>query len=188
MAEEIFRLLAKDKSTKIRKLLADKLKENLELPHDVALTLANDITEIAAPILEYSFVLSEDDLIDIVSKTGELQKLSAIASRASISKELSHALLEHKNADIADTLFRNGGASIAEDDIKQTLNYSDGSEPMLEALVHRGGLSLGIVERLFAMVPHELKHTLSNKYKLRYIPTEILTDTAKDWAEFGKIS
>lgn len=187
IAEDIFRLLSRDKAVGVRKTLAATLKDNLELPRDVALTLARDVADVAVPILEYSYVLTEDDLIEIVCKTGESVKLLAVARRQSISKDLSHALLDHKNVDVADTLFRNGGASIAEDDIRATLEYADRNEVLLEGLVHRGGLSLALVERMFGMVPAELKHELSRKYKLRYISTEPMTDTAKEWAELSKV-
>src|SRR6187399_2027955 len=74
LANEIFRLLVRDTEVKVRKLIAEQLKGAMHVPHDIVLALAHDHPEVAAPILQYSPVLSEDDLIAIVQATREHPK------------------------------------------------------------------------------------------------------------------
>ncbi len=56
--------------------LAQNLKSNPDLPKDVALSLANakDIESVSLPVLEYSRVLTDGDLIDIVRVAGPRSK------------------------------------------------------------------------------------------------------------------
>ena len=50
IAEEIFRIMIKDAEVRVREALADTLKENPAIPHDVAMALASDVDEVALPV------------------------------------------------------------------------------------------------------------------------------------------
>ena len=59
-------VLARDSAAKVRAILAEEIKHMDCIPHDVALRLAHDLEEIvSAPILEYSPLLSDADLMEI---------------------------------------------------------------------------------------------------------------------------
>ena len=58
--------MIKDAEVRVREALAQNLKENPDLPHDVALSLAQDVDQVALPILQFSDVLTDDDLIEII--------------------------------------------------------------------------------------------------------------------------
>src|SRR4051794_21210893 len=58
LANDIFRLLVADAETQVRRTLSESLKTSPDLPHDIALTLARDIEEVATPMLECSLVLT----------------------------------------------------------------------------------------------------------------------------------
>ena len=75
-------VLAKDRAVKVRSVLAEEIKHMDCIPHDIALRLAHDLEEIvAAPILEYSPLLSDTDLVEVIA-AGKVQKvLTAIARR-----------------------------------------------------------------------------------------------------------
>jgi len=80
IAEEIFRTLTRDAATRVRRALADHLKESRELPHDVALALARDIEDVAVPMLEHSAVLTEADLVEIARSGGPGKQLRSRAA------------------------------------------------------------------------------------------------------------
>ena len=63
VADDILRQLSKSMEVRIRKALADHLKESVVLPHDIACDLARDIETVALPMLEFSSVLTDQDLI-----------------------------------------------------------------------------------------------------------------------------
>ena len=185
LAVEIFRLLLRDVEVRVRKALSENLKHNMRLPHDVALKLARDVADVSAPMLEYSYVLTEDDLMEIVRSTKVAAKLLAVSRRGSISRGLSHELLKTRNDAVMHVLFANGGASFAEADIVELLPELMQKEQLLEALIHRGELSMPLVDRLFDTVSDHLKKMLATKYRLSRHLAEDAVQQAVRWSKKG---
>lgn len=188
LANEIFRLLIRDTEMKVRKLLAEELKHAHNVPHDIIWKLANDHHEVASPVLQYSTVLSEDDLIAIVTATRDNPKLRAIASRASISKELSHALIGTHDAKVTGLVVANKGAQMADTTIEEVLDQFSRDHDILEELVYRGGLSHGFAEKLFLKVSNDLKKQLTKKYRLGKHVIDDSTGSARETALLQFIS
>ncbi|VAW18799.1 hypothetical protein MNBD_ALPHA12-2310 [hydrothermal vent metagenome] len=63
-------------------------------PGTVVVKLANDEIEVAQPLLEFSNVLSDDDLIEIVSAKSEEHRV-VIASRTSVTERVGDAIVSH---------------------------------------------------------------------------------------------
>lgn len=78
-------------------------------PGTVVVKLANDDIEVARPLLEFSNVLSDDDLIDIVSKHSEEHRV-AIAGRPSVNERVGEAIVEHGGTASVVRLVRNNTA------------------------------------------------------------------------------
>ena len=78
LAEDIFRRLARDAELSVREALAANLKENPDVPPDVARRLAADVDSVALPVLQFSAVLSEEDLIAIVRENESGSVLEAV--------------------------------------------------------------------------------------------------------------
>ncbi len=188
LANEIFRLLLKDAETKVRQVMADNLKHCAHVPHDIIWALSHDINDVAVPILQYSMVLTEDDLVAIVRATREHPKLRAIARRESISKQLSHALVETKDYEITRELIANKGASLSEATMELVLSEFASEHSVLEELVLRGGLPYDFAERLFATVSDALKKQLSSKYRMNKQVIEETSTSARETAVLQFIS
>ena len=52
IAEDIFRVLLRDVEVRVRAALSENLKDSQILPHDIALSLAKDVIEVAEPVLK----------------------------------------------------------------------------------------------------------------------------------------
>src|SRR4029078_6057351 len=65
IAEQVFRTLLKDTEVQVRKAFSEAIKNIEDMPYDVVVKLARDIEEVSLPVLEFSDVLSDIDLIDI---------------------------------------------------------------------------------------------------------------------------
>jgi len=78
-------------------------------PGTVVVKLANDDIEVARPLLEFSSVLSDDDLIDIIAKQSEDHRI-AIASRSSVPERVGEAIVEHGKTSSIIRLVRNTAA------------------------------------------------------------------------------
>lgn len=96
IAETILRGLMKDAEVRVREALAAQLKVSLDLPRDMAVTLAQDVESVSLPILQYCEVLSDEDLIKIV-RSGSPDKQVAIAGRRTVSARVAVVLIDTEN-------------------------------------------------------------------------------------------
>ncbi|MEH6476644.1 MAG: DUF2336 domain-containing protein [Sneathiella sp.] len=164
-AEQIFRLLVSDAEVLVRQTLAETLKSLPELPHDIAFALANDISDVAAPMLSYSEALSDDDLAEIInSKTEEHQ--TAIAGRSSVSEAISEKLADTGNEDVVATLMGNDGAQISEKTFEKVLDQFGDNEKVNAPMVNRSALPLTVTERLVTMVSDKLRDHLVSHHDM----------------------
>ncbi len=185
IAGDIFRILVKDVERKVRKTLSEQLCMCPGVPHDVILQLAQDEAEIALPVLEHSIVLTEDDLMAIVRSTGEVVKLCAVARRGTVSEGLSSCLMETRNEQVLTALFENRGANIGERDMLAAWSQVSSSRTLLETLVHRGGLSLAVAEKIYYVVTDDLKRQMARSYKLGLPAANKAANDTREWEMLG---
>ena len=77
----------------------------------VVVKLANDAIEVAKPLLEFSNVLSDDDLIDIISRQSEAHRV-AIAGRPAVPERVGDAIVEHGGSPSVARLVKNENAEL----------------------------------------------------------------------------
>lgn len=187
IADDIFRILLKDVEKKVRKTLSEQLCHIPHVPHDIVLKLASDETDIAMPMLEFSHVLTEDDLISIVKSTKEVLKLCAVARRDVVQVRLADSLMETGQEEVLTNLFKNKGANLSQESLLEAWEAISGRGTLLETLVHRGNLPLTIAEKLYATVTDELKQTLTRQYKLNIPTAHRVTNETREWEMLGII-
>ncbi len=165
MAQDIFRLMVKDAEVRVREALAQTLKENPVLPHDIALALANDVVSVALPILRFSEVLTDGDLIEIV-KSQEVSRQVAVAGRKRVSERVSSVLVETENEDVVFSLVDNQGADISESDLGKVVDVFGEQEKFGNAMVLRPKLPVTIAERLVTLVSENMRIELAKRHEL----------------------
>lgn len=188
IAQDIFRLLVRDAEIRVRKTMAAALKDNLSVSHDIIMELAGDVLEVAAPVLEHSFVLSEQDLMAIVASSKDVGRLMAVARRETISKPLAHALIETREHRVIETVILNRGASLSDTSLSVLLEQYRGNEGILEALVYRGNLPYSFAERLFHAVSQSMKKQLTKRYRFSSQQAESATAAARETATLQFLS
>ena len=159
LAEDIFRLMVKDAEVRVREALARQLKENPLVPHDVALTLARDVESVALPMLQFSEVLNDEDLVEIVHSQSP-DKQAAVARRSHVSAKLSDALVETHNESVVATLVSNRGAELTETTLQKVADEFGASDAVGRPLVGRQGLPVTVAERLMLKVSENLRQAL----------------------------
>jgi uncharacterized protein (DUF2336 family) len=172
MAEEIFRLFTKDVEVQVRQALATNLKENPFVPHDVALSLAHDVDDVALPMLEFSKVLDEEDLMEII-QGHDGQKMTAIARRDEVSETLSDALVEQGDEAVVATLVANENARITDASMEKVVEKFGDSEAVQRPLVARPKLPITVAEKLVTKVSESLRDALVARHEL---PPELAAD------------
>lgn len=177
MAEEIFRLMLKDAEVRVREALAVNLKETPLLPHDVALALAKDVESVAVPILQFSEVLLDADLIEIVRSQGPAKQV-AVAGRATVSEGVSDALVTAGDEEAVTTLVANKGAEISEGALQKVVDDFASNESIQDAMVHRPTLPITVSERLVTVVSERLRDDLASRHELSdKLATDLILQT-----------
>ena len=177
IAEDIFHAMLADAAVRVRSALSESLKENPNVPHDVAVSLAKDVDEVALPMIKSSSVLSDEDLIAIVETRGaDLQK--AVASRESVSASVADKLADTGNEDVVATLVANNGADISEETFDKVIDEFGENEKINEPIVMRDKLPIDVSERLVTLVSEKLQqHILSNHEVSASIATDLLLES-----------
>ena len=184
LAEEIFHVMVKDAEVRVREALALNLKENAGVPHDVALSLAKDVETVALPMLQFSEVLTDEDLIQIVASQSPAKQV-AIAKRAQVSEGVSEALVDAGNEEAVTSLVANVGAEISEKSLQKVVDDLGEREAIQDAMVHRPSLPVAVSERLVTVVSEKF---LGELIKRRDLPEDVVTDMILQARERAVIS
>ncbi len=184
MAEDIFRTMTRDAEVRVREALALQLKENPLLPHDVAVALARDVETVALPILQFSEVLSDEDLIDIVRGHNH-SKNEAVARRARVSSGVADALVDSHDEGAVATLMANAGAEISETTLGRVVDEYSDSRLVSQPLALRRNLPVTIAERLMTRVSEDIREYLRQRRDLDPGIADILLVQARERAVLG---
>jgi len=172
MAQDIIRILAKDIDATVRQAVSQTLRFSSRLPHDVAVRLANDIENVALPILADSGALTADDLVGIV-RSGAPVKQEAIAGRRDLSEDVADELITKADVTAVCALMRNSTARIGEGGFVKAIDRFSDDDGVKESIVRRETLPITIAERLVALVADNLKNYLASHHEL---PPSVATD------------
>jgi uncharacterized protein (DUF2336 family) len=180
IAVEVIRMLAQDAELKIRQTLANNLKQCDALPHDVAMRLARDVSDVAVPLLEYSVVLTQEDLIEIVKSCTDLQSLIAIAKRSDIKSPLANTLIHVQEDQVTQTLLQNEKAELNEDSFRYILNLFPDNDGIMQLMVNHANLPVGVAERILSHVSSDLQETLMKRFHIDRNVARQLTEATKE--------
>ena len=154
-------VLARDSAVKVRAILADEIKHLDCIPRDVALRLARDMESVvAAPVLEYSPLLSDADLIEIVACGQVQQALAAIARRQTVSEDVSDALVQSLDVPAVAALLVNPNALIRKATLDIIIEQAEEIQSWHLPLVLRADLSARAVRRIGGFVGASLLEQL----------------------------
>ncbi len=113
LAEAVLQLLVRDLEVQVRQTLAEALAASPRLPAEVVRRLAHDDIAVAAPVLERSPVLSDEELGEIV-RSHAMQYALAVAGREHLPEFLSDILAETGDVKVVARLVGNAGAQISQ--------------------------------------------------------------------------
>ena len=166
IAEQVFRLLMKDVALRVRETLAERIKDNVNVPRDIVLHLANDVESVANPVLVSSKVLSDADLVSIVEKSHDMGKLLAITKRETVSPRVTDALVETRYAQVMTSLLSNDGATISDRSFEKIAEDFRNDASVMDALTGYPKLPITVVERIITQVSGAVAAELKDKYNL----------------------
>lgn len=174
VANEVLRFIADDAASLVRRAMAITLKNSADLPHDLALKLAADIDSIAVPILNYSPVLNDDDLVEIL-KSSAAAKIIAVAKRPKVSGSVVENIVRYGDSKAVAELAANDGANITVNMADQILDAYHDNDLIAQAFIRRRDLPVTIIERLVTVVSEDAAIELTRRHAL---PVELAVKLA----------
>jgi len=163
LAAEILRIMAGDAAELVRRALAVTLKKSPLLPRDVALRLARDVESVALPVLSFSPVFTDDDLVEIVRLGGPVRQV-AIAKRPRLSPKVADSLAEAGAERAVVTACANDAVEFSEGGLRKVMERFEASERVLAAVAYRQTLPLAVTERLIHMVGDQVREHLVTRH------------------------
>ena len=187
IAEDILRNMVQDAEVRVREALSLNLKESAVLPRDMAIALAHDVDSVALPILEFSKVLTDADLIEIVLTQNAARQI-AIARRETVSSGVVDALVDSRNEEVVAEVVANNAAEMTEECMQLVLDTHGENERINGAMVHRAALPVTVAERLVTMVSEGLREYLVIRHDLLDNVAVDLILEARERATMGLLS
>jgi uncharacterized protein (DUF2336 family) len=169
LSGKVLETLARDQAVKVRQIVAEALKESVHAPPGVIRKLARDIEiQVAGPILEHSPLLTDEDLLEIISGRPITGALTAIAKRRALAGKVSDAVVKVAMADAQESttvkkLLENGSAQIREDTLDRILDHAPKQPAWHEPLVERPKLPPNAMRRLAEFVSRSLLEVLQKR-------------------------
>ncbi|CUA96427.1 DUF2336 domain-containing protein [Pannonibacter indicus] len=145
-----------------RREFSGKVAHVAETPRPLILKLANDKADVAAPVLQHSEVLTDDDLFTLARTKGQ-EHLLAIAQRESLKPRITDVLLERGEKPVQHSVAANTGAKLSDWGGRLLVKLAESDRELREALTERHDLSKPNFDRLLSMLPAD------RQAKLRYI-------------------
>ena len=161
---EALETLARDQITQVRALLSEALKDVVDAPSDVIKLLANDIEiAVSGPVLEFSPVLSDADLVEIIEKGPARGGVAAIARREKVSENLADAIIDSDDIEGIADLLGNTSAQMREEALDELIDRSRDIELWQAPLVARPTLPNGAAERMAGFLASNLLDALRER-------------------------
>lgn len=184
LAEDIFRALVRDAEVRVREALSVHLKACPDVPHDIAQSLARDVDSVALPIIRFSEVLTDDDLVEIV-KGQDASKQVAVAQRPKVSEGVADALIDTGNETAVARLVSNEGAELTENAFERVIDSYGESDAVSDSLARRPNLPPAISEHVVNVLTEQLQAVLSKKHDL---PGDQMTNLLMQTRERATVS
>ena len=156
--------LAHDEVLRIREALANTLKDVAYAPYSVVKTLAEDLEEtVSRPILQLCATLTDEDLLDIISRQSDSWVLPAIAGRDPLSVAITNVIIEHAHEEAGGLLLDNRGAVIDEAGLEALVEQALGVPGWHPKLAGRTGLPNRLALRLAEFVEEAVLKILQGR-------------------------
>lgn len=157
----VLQTLAEDTLPKVRAILAEEIKRSDAVPKDVVRRLASDVEDaVACPILEYSPLLGDDDLREIIAAGITEGALVAIARREHVSEPVSDDIAATLEIPAVAALLANPNAQIREETLDRIIDQAREVESLHRPLALRPQLSIRAMKRIAGFVASALVHRM----------------------------
>ena len=162
VAAEVLEIVARDQVPRVRQIVAEALKDLTDAPPEVIRRLARDAElAVSGPVLRYSPVLTDEDLLDIITSSPIPGALAAISHRAGLNGSVCDAIAASNDIAAVTVLLSNPLAQIREETLDRLVDRAADIEAWHRPLVERPRLSSRATQRLARFVAADLLRALA---------------------------
>jgi len=188
MALEVLEILANDELPRVRAIIAEELKSEKNVPKNIVQHLAEDLEDIVSvPILEYSPLLSEADLLEIIARGMKGRALVAVARRRNVTEPVVDAVVAKKDTKATKAIIENETSKISDKTFDTISDEADDNKEWHNAMVYRDGLPVRTIMRIATFVSASLMETLIERNTGQKDVVEKLRKTVRGRIEKGQL-
>lgn len=189
LAIEVMERLARDSFPRVRAILAEEIKSAQNIPAHIVKQLSQDLElMVCAPVLEYSPLLSDEDLVEIIAGARVEGSLAAIARRQKLKEPVADAIVATLDVSAIAALLANPSAQVREDTLDRVIEHAAVIEAWHQPIVMRADLSVRAVRRIAGFVSASLLQLLGERSNLDDETSKYLNKRVKDRLEQEGIS
>lgn len=189
LALEVLERLAADHLPRVRQIVAEEICRSERVPAALVRRLAADVeTIVAAPVLEFSPLLSDEDLLEIIAGGAVSGVLAAIASRRNVNAPVADAVVATLDVPAVAALLANPSAQIREDALDRVISHAEEIVAWQKPLVLRPELSLRAVRRVAGFVAFSLLEILARRTDLDEATAGELRQRVRERIKVEKLS
>ncbi|MSP21141.1 MAG: DUF2336 domain-containing protein [Alphaproteobacteria bacterium] len=177
---DVLQVLARDQLPRVRAIIAEEIKHATQVPQQIISKLARDVElSVAAPILEYSPLLSDHELMEIISVGSTKGGVSAIAKRNKVSPKLAQAIVEANDIAATATLLANPNVRLKPETLDRVVDVAEQNEPLHEPLARRAELSVGAIRRIAGFVSAAILQVMQHEHALDEETAKVVNDAVE---------
>jgi uncharacterized protein (DUF2336 family) len=161
---EMVETLARDSATRVRQMVAEALKDVADAPPEIIKRLARDAElAVSRPVLRFSPLLTDQDLLDIIAGGPVSGALVAIAERDNVSAVVSDAIVGTEEEPAVAALLANPSAQIREDTLDLIVERAPPRTTWHAPLVARPVLPTRAARRIASFIAEALLKKLQKR-------------------------
>ena len=164
---EILDTLAHDELPRVRQIVSEEIKRSDSIPRGIVEYLARDVElVVSAPVLQYSPLLNDRELLEIIDSDPVQGALAVISQRERVPPPVADAIAGRGDESAIAALLANPSAQIREETLDSLLDRAPEAPSWHKPLVERPELSLNLVRRIAKFVALALLRVLDDRNDL----------------------
>lgn len=171
--------LSRDGSELVRRALAVTLRASDIPPREVVLRLVADVETVAVPLLQFSPVLTDQDLISAV-RAGRLRGQLAVAQRHGLNRDVCELIAEEAGVEVVRLLADNSAADVSEWAMQRMIARFGRDAVVVRHLSQRAALPPAIIEALLERAGAPVRERLVQNHRQPLKNTLRLPDVRED--------
>lgn len=167
MVHQILDTLARDQLPAVRGIISDAIKSLDNVPKPIVSLLAKDVDElVASPVLEFSPLLSDAELANLVSEGMGTTAMKAVANRDNLGADVTRAVTASGDTSAIETMLENATASIENETFDQIAALAENAENLHAPMVGRADLPPEAAKKIATFISDALLDQLTSRNDL----------------------